>query len=157
MLDRGNVFDLCALRAEILALFWKRGRGKIAAPNSKGAYNVRSKLSLVVCILLFILFATGLVQSAAAAPSDDACLLLTEDQLKSTLGVPVAAGTHTTPTYLKTCTWKPSSGPTDTLKFLTLNLEKGSVAFKLAMYGTTPPEKAMAIEKALALQVLSKL
>ena len=164
---------------------------------------MRSKLSLVACVLLFVLFATGLVQSAAAAPGDDACLLLTQDQLKSALGETVAAGTHTTPTYLKTCTWKPSSGSTDTLKFLTLNLEgsdrfqagknlmqqsmpknatftqasgigddayytifgtitslmvkKGSVAFKLAMYGTTSPEKAMAIEKMLALQVLSKL
>lgn len=38
-----------------------------------------------------------------------------------------------------------------------LFVKKGDVAFKLTLYGATAPEKATALENALALQVLSKL
>ncbi len=38
-----------------------------------------------------------------------------------------------------------------------LFVKKGNVAFKLTWYGATAPEKVMAVEKTLALQVLSKL
>lgn len=160
--------------------------------------------NLKLLVLIIFILATVTPPSATAAPADDACLLLTQAQLAAAFGVSFAPGQHTTPTYLKTCTWIPSGGSTDTLKFVTLNLEsasaydggknmmqqmkpkgviitpasgigddsyyisfgsnitnlmvkKGTVSFKLAIYGATPPEKAMAIEKTLALQFVSKL
>ena len=165
--------------------------------------DIRLKLFVIAMLLL----ATVAVPSLPAAPSDDACQLVTQTQLSDILGVSMAAGQHTTPTYVKTCTWAPSGGATNTLKFITLNLEssdkfeaakklmsqmaqmqpknasftavsgigddayyssfgpttmslivkKGSVSFKLALYGATPGEKAMAMEKTLALQIVSKL
>jgi hypothetical protein len=36
-------------------------------------------------------------------------------------------------------------------------VKKGSVSFKLALYGATPPDKAIAMERTLALQVVAKL
>jgi hypothetical protein len=38
-----------------------------------------------------------------------------------------------------------------------LMVRKGAIAFKLAWYGASPPEKVMAAEKTLALQALAKL
>lgn len=38
-----------------------------------------------------------------------------------------------------------------------LMVKKGAAAFKLTLYGATAPDKAMAIEKMLALQVVSQL
>jgi hypothetical protein len=38
-----------------------------------------------------------------------------------------------------------------------LMVKKGDLAFKLTLYGASAPEKVMAMEKTLALQVLSKL
>jgi hypothetical protein len=163
------------------------------------------KFSLFAITILLLI--AVMAPSASAAPSDDACLLVTQAQLSDVLGISMAAGQHTTPTYLKTCTWIPSGGGTPTLKFITLNLEpsdkfeaakkmmsqmaqmqpknasftsingigddayyasfgptimnlmvkKGSVSFKLALYGATPAEKAMTMEKALALQIVSRL
>jgi len=52
---------------------------------------------------------------AAALPSAahadvDACTMLTQAEIGSALGVPVAAGSHLTPTYVKTCVWNPAAG-----------------------------------------------
>jgi hypothetical protein len=79
------------------------------------------KFSLFAITILLLI--AVMAPSASAAPSDDACLLITQAQLSEVLGVSMAAGQHTTPTYVKTCTWVPSSGATPTLKFVTLNLE----------------------------------
>jgi hypothetical protein len=56
----------------------------------------------------------GLPLLAAALPSiafadTDACALLTPAEIGSAVGVPVTAGSHVTPTYVKTCTWNPAS------------------------------------------------
>jgi len=53
--------------------------------------------------------------SAAAFPSiafadTDACTMLTPAEIGSVVGVTVAAGTHVTPTHVKTCTWSPPPG-----------------------------------------------
>jgi hypothetical protein len=63
---------------------------------------------------------------AAAAPwaahaETDACTLLTPDQVVAAIGVPVGAGTHVTPTFLKTCTWTPN-GPSK-VTAVTVNLQ----------------------------------
>jgi hypothetical protein len=52
---------------------------------------------------------------AAALPSiargdTDACTLLTQAEVGSAVGVPVGAGAHVTPTYVKTCVWNPAPG-----------------------------------------------
>jgi hypothetical protein len=58
---------------------------------------------------------------AAAEADTDACTLLTPAEVGAAVGVPVAAGEHVTPTYVKTCTWHAtgSSG----VKFVTLYLQ----------------------------------
>jgi hypothetical protein len=51
----------------------------------------------------------------------DACSLLTPVQVGAAVGVPVGAGEHVTPTFVKTCTWKPS-GSSD-IRAVTVNLQ----------------------------------
>jgi|SRR5579859_187682 len=162
------------------------------------------KIGFIATSVVVLLGVAATAPLAAAAPDTDACLLVTQARLSAVLGVPMGAGAHTTPTYVKTCTWTPSGGATKTLKAVTLNLEsadgyqagknlmeqmkpknttftpasgigddayymsfgsnitnlmvkKGKASFKLAMYGDTAPEKAMAMEKILALEILPKL
>jgi len=67
----------------------------------------------------FLLWSLALPSSAQA--EQDACLLLTPAQVGSAVGVPVAAGAHVTPTYVKTCTWSPTSG--SNVKSVTLFLQ----------------------------------
>ena len=56
-----------------------------------------------------MLAVSGLAPPALAATPVDACLLLAPAQLSSAFGIPIGAGSHTTPQYLKTCTWLPSA------------------------------------------------
>jgi hypothetical protein len=63
---------------------------------------------------------------AAAAPwaaqvETDACTLLTPVEIGAVIGVPVGAGTHLTPAFLKTCTWAPT-GPAK-VTAVTVNLQ----------------------------------
>src|SRR5277367_5212023 len=58
--------------------------------------------------LLFAVSVTGgtvTIPLAVAAPTGDACALLTPAQVGAALGVSVGAGSYVTPTYKKTCTW----------------------------------------------------
>ncbi len=166
--------------------------------------RLRMSLVVVVGILAILAVGTDTTLVAVAAPDTDACLLVTQAQLSAALGVSMDAGKHTTPTYVKTCTWTPAGGATKNLKFVTLNLEsgdgferakdmmvqmkpkntvitpasgigddayytvfggtiinlmvkKGNVSFKLAIYGSTDSDKAMTIEKTIALGIVSKL
>jgi hypothetical protein len=57
----------------------------------------------------------------AAHADTDACTLLTAAQIGAAIGAPVAAGEHVTPTFVKTCTWKPAG--TSTVKAVTLLLQ----------------------------------
>ncbi len=66
------------------------------------------------------LFIAGAASPANAA-SNDACTLLTPDQVKAAIGAPVGAGAHTTPTFLKTCTWSTAKGAN--YQFVTLSLQ----------------------------------
>ena len=49
------------------------------------------------------------VTIASATAPEDACALLTAGQVSSVVGVSFGAGTHVTPTYVKTCTWTATS------------------------------------------------
>src|ERR1700730_16046225 len=57
--------------------------------------------------LLFAVSINGaaVVPAATAAPTGDACALLTPAQVGAALGASVGAGSYVTPTFKKTCTW----------------------------------------------------
>ena len=172
-----------------------------------------AKKSLIVFTMAIFMFAMAAVSLANAAPPEDSCKLLAQVQVTEALGVPMGAGSHVPPTFLKTCTWAPASGATPNVKYVTVSyqsadsfgatkklaeqteaamkaqgdkdasqmtnasasgigddafyttmggytgllVKKGNTAFKVAIYATLPVEKLKAMEKTLALAVLSKL
>lgn len=72
------------------------------------------------------LFTASSLLWAAAVPSaaradTDACAVLTPAQVGTAIGGSVAAGTHVTPTFVKTCTWNVSGS--SNVKFVTLYLQ----------------------------------
>jgi len=70
------------------------------------------------------LLVSAIFFSSPAAAETDACTLLTIAQVSAAAGFTVSAGTHVTPTFLKTCTWSgPSGGGAQTV---TLNLQAAS-------------------------------
>ncbi len=71
---------------------------------------------------MFIAFATTLA-SAGAAPPNDACSLVTQAQVSAALGVAMGAGSHVTPTFLRTCTWNPSGSSGNGVRALTLYIQ----------------------------------
>ena len=84
---------------------------------------MRSRNSLgAILVGIFIVFA-GTAPSAFATPSADSCTFLTSAQVSDALGVPMAAGSHITPTSLKTCTWSPSGGGTKEVGAITFTLQ----------------------------------
>jgi hypothetical protein len=82
---------------------------------------MRPNTDLAVMILATFLLGTA-IMPAAAATSDDACTYVTQAQVTAALGISMAAGTHVTPTFTRTCTWTPAS-PTPEVKAITLNLQ----------------------------------
>lgn len=73
---------------------------------------MHSKTGFGAIIAAIIFVAAAAAPSAAAAPPTDACPLLTAAEISAVVGVSVAAGTHITPTYLKSCQWEPPGGAT---------------------------------------------
>lgn len=80
---------------------------------------MRSCRLAALCTAPFLMCLLALPSSARAEP--DACLLLTPAEVGTAVGVSVAAGTHVTPTYVKTCTWNATSG--SNVKSVTLFLQ----------------------------------
>ena len=72
-----------------------------------------------VSAALFSLCAAAMPPAARA--DTDACKLLTAAQVGAAVGVPVGAGTHVTPTFVKTCTWTPSGN--SSVKAVTLYMQ----------------------------------
>jgi hypothetical protein len=70
-----------------------------------------------------LLMSTISLPSSAKAETD-ACALLTTAQVTAAVRFPVAAGTHVTPTFVKTCTWTGSNSTG--AQFVTLNLQTGT-------------------------------
>jgi hypothetical protein len=85
-----------------------------------------SKNSLGAIILAVLIVAAAAAPSTAAAPPSDACPLLTPAEISAVVGVSVGAGTHITPTYVKSCTWSPSGGTTKDFTTLVLALESAA-------------------------------
>jgi hypothetical protein len=77
---------------------------------------LRSHVALISASTLCAAFA-----SFTAYADTDACSLLTPAQVSAVIAVPVGAGTHVTPTFVKTCTWKPT-GASDIVA-VTVNLQ----------------------------------
>jgi hypothetical protein len=72
----------------------------------------------------------ALVAAMALFPSfakaeTDACALLTAAQVSASVGFPVEKGTHVTPTFLTTCTWRGSNG--NGPQKVTLSLQTGAI------------------------------
>ena len=167
-------------------------------------------IGFVVVTIAMSVFFLAAAPRASAAPPADACALISAAQVSADVGVTVGAGTHVTPTYLKTCTWTGSvAGGSRTVtvsyqeasafagakqmmqqmaamqtkkagqsglvnssaggigddafyssmngRYTALLVKKGDVSFKVAIYGEVAMDQAQAMEKAIALQVLSKL
>jgi hypothetical protein len=80
--------------------------------------------------LLGVSWTFPLCLCAAALPSaahadTDACTMLTQAEVASAVGVPVAAGAHVTPTYVRTCTWNAAAGGS-AIKAVTVFLESAA-------------------------------
>jgi hypothetical protein len=74
----------------------------------------------VVAVMFFLIAAAP---AANAAPSDDACALLTATQVSSATSVEMNAGTYVTPTFKKTCTWTIKKPAGKTARIVTLYLQ----------------------------------
>jgi hypothetical protein len=72
-------------------------------------------------------FALGLCTSLApfaVHAETDACTLATPTQVSAAIHVAVGAGTHVTPTFVKTCTWTPTGS--SSIRAVTANLQTTS-------------------------------
>jgi hypothetical protein len=87
---------------------------------------MRSKTNLSAIIVTLFIAVAATAPSANAAPPNDACPLLTQAEVSAVVGVAVGAGSHITPTYLKSCTWAPSGGATKDFSTVLLSLESAA-------------------------------
>ncbi|MGH8739074.1 MAG: hypothetical protein ACREU5_09575 [Burkholderiales bacterium] len=94
---------------------------------------------------------------AAAQAGTDACTVLTPAQVGAAIGVPVAAGTHVTPSFVRTCTWNASGS--SKVAFVTLYLQTTAAydGGKRMANQMAAMEKKAAMELSLAKEALAKL
>ena len=99
-----------------------------------------SRPAVFFAFTIFILAA-----HSAWAASDDACQLVTQAQVSAAVGVPVGAGTHVTPTFLKTCTWTASGNNKDvsnvTISFQPAQSFNGTKSMTEMMVANAKPDK----------------
>lgn len=81
---------------------------------------MRFKISTATLLVISML---GCFAINASAASDDACALLTQAQVSAAVGVQMGAGTHVTPTYVKTCTWSPTGGSSAAVADVTVSFQ----------------------------------
>jgi len=83
-----------------------------------------SKINLATAIAAILIIGAALTPSASAAPSDEACSLLTSAQVSASVSVSVGPGQYQG-TYKKTCTWNATNAATTSgAKWVTLMLEE---------------------------------
>ena len=82
-----------------------------------------SKINLATVIAAIFIAGAAMTPLANAAPTDDACSVVTPAQIGAAVNVPVGAGTFETPTFKKMCTWNTTSSATPGVKYVTLMLE----------------------------------
>ena len=96
-------------------------------------------------------FLLSLAAMPASAQADrDACTLLTPAEVGAAVGVAVTAGSHVTPTYVKTCTWNVSGS--SNVKTVTLFLQTAAsydsgkkLALQMAAATTSTAFKAASV------------
>src|SRR5260370_37138309 len=76
-----------------------------ARHSGKEAYTMPCKICLGAVIAAIFIVGAATAPSATAAPTDDACSLLTQAQVSAALGASVGPGSYQGPPYKKTCTW----------------------------------------------------
>jgi hypothetical protein len=81
-----------------------------------------AKIRIAKVIAGIFIATAAMAPLANAAPTDDACSLLTAAQVSSAVNVPVGAGTYVTPTFKKTCTWT-ATGSATPVKYVTVMLQ----------------------------------
>jgi hypothetical protein len=77
---------------------------------------------LVIAAMFFLIAAGPAAPAANAAPTDDACALLTTAQVSSATTVEMNDGTYVTPTFKRTCTWTIKKAAGKTARIVTLYL-----------------------------------
>jgi len=76
------------------------------------------------CRRIFELALCAPLWPLAAHADTDACTLVTAAQVSAAIHVAVGAGTHVTPTFVKTCTWMPTAS--SNIKAVTVNVQTAS-------------------------------
>jgi hypothetical protein len=87
---------------------------------------MRSKILFPIIIPAVFIFCAAVAPLATAAPSDDACALLTQAQVSAALGLAADAGTYVTPNYVKTCTFKVSGESSKIVSAVTISYQEAS-------------------------------
>jgi hypothetical protein len=99
-----------------------------------------SSISVAAVVAAVFIVGSAITPSANAAPSDDACSLLTQAQVSAAVGVPVGAGRYQGPDK-KVCAWNRTGNATEGAKFVTLLLQ-GLDAFQA---GKQAPVKTIVV------------
>lgn len=84
---------------------------------------MRLKTSLGAAMAAMFVALAATEASAAATPPNDACLMVTQAQVSAAIGLSMGAGSHVTPTFLRTCTWVPAGSSGKGVGALTLYLQ----------------------------------
>jgi hypothetical protein len=87
---------------------------------------MQMRISVAAFLIAVLLSVVGALPAVSAAAPNDACSLLTQDQVSTATGLKIGTGTHVTPTYVKTCTWSVPGAATKGVKSVTLSLQPGS-------------------------------
>ena len=87
---------------------------------------MQMRIRVAAATIAIFLAVAGASPAVGASAPNDACSLLTQDQVSTATGVKVGAGTHVTPTYVKTCTWSVPGAAVKGVKSVTLSLQPGN-------------------------------
>lgn len=85
---------------------------------------MHSAIGLRASVFPALIVFTAAASTAMAASDDDACSLVTTDQVSAAVKTAVSAGTYVMPTFKKTCTWTVTHPVNAGVKIVTLSFEK---------------------------------
>jgi hypothetical protein len=92
----------------------------------EGAHLMRATIGFAALAVASFLFAITAATSASAATTDDACALVTQAQVSAAVGTSVEAGSHVTPTFVKTCTWNSAGGAAKDVRCVTISFQNAA-------------------------------
>jgi hypothetical protein len=119
---------------------------------------MRPKVSYTCIACFLLLFVSGAIATANAAPPNDACSLLTKAQITAVVGVSVADGSHPAG-FSKMCVWSPSSGQAQGSQSVTLNIESAASfrAAKSMLQAVANSPKNQSAQKSITMTPVSGL